>query len=388
MNERLKEVLERLGSRPSLIRMGDISDYFGEDAPYRTEDGVAFVNISGPLSNSRWSWGGTTYGDIQNQIRIAAADPGVKGILLNVNSPGGETDNAFETAAMIAAAGKAKPVWAVAATGAYSAAYLLASQASKIYLAPTSGGVGSIGVYCGHMDYSGMLDQMGIKVTLISAGEGKTAGNPWEPLTDAAKADIQSEMDRLYGAFVGGVAAGRGMNAGDVVALGARIYEGSKAAIAAGLADAPGDIETAWVDLCNEIQRGSSAGTFLGRRAAAAAKEKNGMKNEATAAAPDLEAIAEQAKKEAQANVAMINDLCALAGKPELVAGFIGAGKSSAQVRTELLKLKADAQTETDLNSGIMPGADADTAGKQKATAWNKVCASLGIRTKGQAVQA
>src|ERR1041385_7565054 len=124
--KRLEEVMNRIGSRRALIHMASVSDHFGDAAPYRIEDGIGIINICGPLSNAVWSWGGTTYGDIQNQSRIADADPNVRAILLNVNSPGGETDNAFETAAVIASL--EKPVYAVAATMAYSAAYLLASQ--------------------------------------------------------------------------------------------------------------------------------------------------------------------------------------------------------------------------------------------------------------------
>ncbi len=97
---RFDEVMQRIGTRPALIRMANVSDYFGDKAPYRIESGVALIDVSGPLSNDAWSWGGTTYGEIQDQLKIAAADPGVKGILLCVNSPGGETDNAFETAAV------------------------------------------------------------------------------------------------------------------------------------------------------------------------------------------------------------------------------------------------------------------------------------------------
>ena len=55
---------------------------------------------------------------------------------LNINSPGGETDNAFETAELVARVAAQKPVFAVADTSAFSAAYLLASQAEKIYVAP------------------------------------------------------------------------------------------------------------------------------------------------------------------------------------------------------------------------------------------------------------
>jgi ClpP class serine protease len=42
-------------------------------------------------------------------------------------------------------------VWAIAADSAFSAAYVLASPASRVYVTQT-GGVGSIGVFALHVD--------------------------------------------------------------------------------------------------------------------------------------------------------------------------------------------------------------------------------------------
>jgi signal peptide peptidase SppA len=259
---RLEEVMSRIGSRPALIHAAAAGDYYRDTAPYEIRDGVAIIDVTGPLSNAAWSWRGTTYGEIQDQVRCALEDTNVSGIVLNVDSPGGETDNAFETAAMIAKAGKQKPVYAVANTAAYSAAYLIASQADKVYCVPTSGGVGSIGVYCAHMDISEALKKDGVKVTLISAGTGKTDGNPYEPLSKTAEANMQSEIDRLYGEFVGSVADGRGMNAATIVKLGARCFAGSSAAIAAGLADKSGDMSVALADMTKKIQSAGASTRF------------------------------------------------------------------------------------------------------------------------------
>lgn len=397
MNPRLKEVMDRLGKRPSLMRMDiDVSDCFGDAAPYQIQDGIATINISGPLSNARWSWGGTTYGDIQNQINIARQDPNVKGILLNVNSPGGETDNAFETAAMIRAAGKDKPVWACAATSAYSAAYLLAAQAAKIYVTPVSGGVGSVGVYCAHMDVSEMLKQAGVNITLISAGEGKTDGTPYAPLSKDARAEIQMEIDRLYGAFLDDVATGRGMSAGSVVALGARCYDGAKAALASGLADMPGDLAATFNDLSSELRRmqyGSLA--FAGKsKAATAAKGKSMTPEEiAVKTAADIETAKVQAGKDAHDYALEVMETCALVGKPELAAGYVAAKTPMAEVRANLMKVKADAQAKTTLDSSVLlkgekSNHDGETQGKLSqqdgATGFAKAFAALGIKTKGE----
>jgi ClpP class serine protease len=399
---RLDEVMERLGSRPAMVRMEDVSQFFGDAAPYRIEDGIAMIDIVGVLSNAAWSWGGTTYGELQNQIRIACADPNVDGILFNVNSPGGETDNAFETAALIASA--EKPCWAVAGTAAYSAAYLLASQCDKLYCSPTSGGVGSMGIFLAHMDHSKALEQAGVKVTLQSAGAGKTDGNPFEPLSPAALENRQTEIDRQYGELVGAVAKGRGILPQNVVKLGARPFYGSSNAIASGLADASGDLSTAWTEMRTDIERASTgAPSFMLMRmqtSSSSVASATGNKGEvqpmtdtktvqAEAKVPppaEIEAMVSQAAQTGRAEAALIASMCAIAGKPGMVAEFLTSGKTTAQVGTELLAAKVAA--EKTLDPSVIPSAEAQAAAKiendkkqnqpeGKAKPWSEIMGKL-----------
>jgi signal peptide peptidase SppA len=145
-------------------------------------------------------------------VQAAAADPAVGAILIDVDSPGGAVSLIPETAQIVADAALAKPVVAIANTLMASAAYWLASQASEVVITP-SGMAGSIGVLAMHADNSARLEQMGVDVSLIHAGQFKAEGNPFQPLTDEARADIQAKVDEFYGMFVDGVAQGRGVAA-------------------------------------------------------------------------------------------------------------------------------------------------------------------------------
>jgi signal peptide peptidase SppA len=389
---RFDEVMERIGPRPALIHAASIPGSFGDPKPYRVEEGIAIVDIYGPLSNELWSWGGTTYGEIQNQVKLAAADPEVKGILLNINSPGGQTDNAFETAALVGESTKQKPVWAVAGTMAYSAAYLIASQADRVYCSEITGGVGSIGVFCQHMDLSGMLEQAGIKVTLISAGKGKTDGNPYEPLSDAARADIQEEIDRLYGELVGSVAKGRSILPQDIVKLGARLFDGAARAMAAGLADGPGDLETAWVDMVAEVNKPKPAPAFLTSSVASATRSTVEVNMaESVAETPKVEAaninqLVAKAREEGFSAAGEIVELCAIAGTPAKAADFIVARKSVADVRTALMAARADEQAKSAINPAVQLGKQGQDIGEVasmgKAKPWREVLGMLGHRVK------
>jgi signal peptide peptidase SppA len=153
--------------------------------------------------------GGTTFEALTAQLREAVASKDVQTIVLDVDSPGGSVAGSAEFAAEVMRARATKPVIAVAQYTMGSAAYCLASAATQIVAAP-SARVGSIGVYAIHNDLSEALKQMGVKRTFVSAGEGKVAGNPAEPLDDAARARMQATVDEAYAAFVGTVVKGRG----------------------------------------------------------------------------------------------------------------------------------------------------------------------------------
>lgn len=187
--------------------------------------------------------GGTSLDSFGRALDAAVADPEVSTILLDVNSPGGSVDLMPETVAKLREARKRKPIVAVANTMAASAAYWLASQADEIVVSP-SARVGSVGVIAAHDDESAMWESEGIKTTLIHAGKYKTEANPFEPLTDEARATIQTLVDEVYGWFVSDVAKGRGVGRKAVEAgFGQGRLVGAQAAVDAGMADRVGTLE-------------------------------------------------------------------------------------------------------------------------------------------------
>jgi signal peptide peptidase SppA len=233
---------------------------------------VAVIPVYGVIEHhSDWLmelFGGTSVDGLRESLRGALNDPDVKAIVLDIDSPGGTVAGITELAAEIREArGGAKPIIAAANAFAASAAYWLASQADELVVTP-SGQVGSIGVYAVPQDLSGMLEQMGVDVTLVSAGPHKTEGNEFEPLSDEAREALQERVDASYNQFVGDVAAGRRVSAEQVKTDfgGGRVLS-SKKALAAGMVDR---IET----LGETIQRlgKASARRRIGMAAAASAE--------------------------------------------------------------------------------------------------------------------
>lgn len=192
------------------------------------------------------SSGETSYEGIQTLVGMAARDESIKGVVLEVDSFGGEVSGAFETAAAIAALSKAKPTLAILTDFALSAGYLLASAARRIVMPPT-GAAGSIGVISAHLDMSRKLDREGVTVTLITSGAHKAEGHPALPLADSTRSEMQARVDRAREMFVSAVGAQRGrrLTRDAAFATEARVYHGADA-VAAGLVDGIIDSSTAF----------------------------------------------------------------------------------------------------------------------------------------------
>jgi hypothetical protein len=72
---------------------------------------------------------------------------------------------------------------------------------------------GSIGVVAVHQEMSKMLKDIGITATVIRSGKYKALGNPLEPLSEEAKAEMKGQVDYLSNIFDQHVADQRGTTA-------------------------------------------------------------------------------------------------------------------------------------------------------------------------------
>lgn len=193
------------------------------------------VGIIGVLGQSDW-FADTDYSEVRANIKRALADPSVRTIDLVIDSPGGSVLGLPETADAIHAAGKVKPVRAFVSGIAASAAYWLASQASTVTLTP-SGEVGSVGVLDIHADVSAALDNAGVRLTAVTAGEHKVERAPFTPLTDEAKAHMQAGVNAWYGDFLSAIRRGRGARVSAASNYGGGRMLSSRDALAAGMVD-------------------------------------------------------------------------------------------------------------------------------------------------------
>ena len=157
---------------------------------------------------------------------------------------------------------------AVANHLAASAAYWIATAADELVVSP-SAEVGSIGVFAAHEDMSAALEKEGVKVSLISEGKYKTEANPYEPLSEEARAAVQSRVSEYYDAFVKAVARNRGVKAADVRGgFGEGRTVGARQAVQLGMADRVATLDETIARLQKGAPRGraASADTDFRRR--------------------------------------------------------------------------------------------------------------------------
>lgn len=360
MTTRRNEVLRLFGAKPLLIEAAKLDAAYAARRPYALEGGVAVIDIAGVLANEPSLFDAivycaTAYGQILDEVEQAVSDPEVRGILLRVNSPGGDSDGAFETADALARLGKQKPLWAVADNSMFSAAYLLASSAARIYVPEYTGGAGSIGVYAQHLDWSEYNRKLGVKVTYIAEGEGKTDGNPDEPLSESARATLESEVARLYGLFVAAITARRHLTEDTVRSLGAALKYGPDA-VTAGLADRSGTFRDALSDLIAATRK---SGAVASMNISTKPGGNHNMTEETVRVANseppiDVEAIRGEARRQGYAEAREIVELCALARMPNRALGLLARNAGLAEVRRQLLGALV-AEDATEIRSHVTP---------------------------------
>lgn len=317
--------------------------------PYEvTPDGIAIIPIEGTLVHKSYGMdavsGMRSYVEIQQEVEDAATDPAVKGILLDVDSPGGEVAGVFELADTIHAARSAKPIVAVANSNALSAAYLLASAAQRVYVGQSSS-LGSIGVIVSHLDATGSDEKLGLKYTIVHAGARKADFNPHAPLSDDARATIEAEVNRTYGMLVAAVARNRGLPEASIRETEAARYFGGDA-VNARLADRMGTRQDALADL-----RQAVAGSAISNRQGGRKSMQDEILHEQ---ARDVEAIRAEARTHGYADAREIVELCALAGMPGKAAGLLAKAATPSDARQFLMEARAT-EDAAEIRSHVMP---------------------------------
>jgi ClpP class serine protease len=234
-----------------------VSEQDAYPAGYDVIAGIGVISIEGTLLQKtgmlRPFWGFTGYDGIRANFVDALSNPAVKAIVLEVNSGGGEVSGCFDLADTIYNARGVKPIFAICADQAYSAAYALASAADYITV-PRTGGVGSVGIISMITDFSKAIADSGLKIFFVHFGADKAAETRavYEGVEPELLARIQTDVDMMGQLFAETVARNRGIPQTAVLATQADYYLGDKG-VKVGFADAVMSPEDAFAAVLGSI---------------------------------------------------------------------------------------------------------------------------------------
>lgn len=171
---------------------------------------------------------------IVDKIEEANADSSVKGIVLEINSPGGTV---MGSKVIVDALKKVdKPVVAVITESGTSGAYWVASQADYI-VADQLSIVGSIGVLGSYLEFGGLLEDYNVTYQRLVTGKYKDISSPYREMSAEEEKLILERLQGIHDYFVADVAQGRHMQVADVEKLANGLFYLGQDSVELGLVD-------------------------------------------------------------------------------------------------------------------------------------------------------
>jgi len=158
-----------------------------------------------PLLDMRFAGGRT----IVEAINRAAADSSVRAIVLRIDSPGGSALASDQIWRALWRARQIKPVVASMESVAASGGYYIASAAQHIVASPATL-TGSIGIFYGKADVSGLIRRLGVDTETLQRGARADADSLFRPFTPEEMRMLRAKMHHFYNIFLRKVARGRG----------------------------------------------------------------------------------------------------------------------------------------------------------------------------------
>lgn len=230
--------------QPPSCNVADVTLY-GTVAYYPNENSGASTGADGSGTLDQ-----TAAEGVRQEIENAEADPSIKAILFQVDSPGGDPVAGEEIADALKQA--AKPTVAFVADLGDSAAYWAMTGAQTIFASADSE-VGDIGVTQSYLQSTQQNADNGLQFVSLTAGQYKDMGNPDSPLTPAERTILQNNIDITYRTFIDQVAANRNLTVASVTALADGSPILGQNALADGLIDHIGSIYDAEDYLAKKI---------------------------------------------------------------------------------------------------------------------------------------
>ncbi|WP_300909183.1 S49 family peptidase [uncultured Desulfovibrio sp.] len=216
-----------------------------EGGTIHMRDGIAILSIMGPIFPRADFFtnisGATSIETLALRFGEALAAPDVKGIVLHIDSPGGQITGVHEFAEQVFAARSVKPVVAYISGAGASAAYWIASAAGRV-VADATAVLGSIGVVAAWTDEREARRSRGL--TDYEVVSSQSPNKRLDPASAEGRDALQRLLDATADIFIADVARNRGCDEARVTE---RFGRGgvmlAAEAVRAGMADAVGSLE-------------------------------------------------------------------------------------------------------------------------------------------------
>lgn len=232
-DDELERATRELVGRP--ISYSEYSDETPAPSTFPARDKIAVLYLEGDIVDGRSQHiplvdvkllGSYS---VQEQIKHLREDPGIRAVVLRIESPGGSSlasDVMWRELSLLA---KTKPLIVSMGTVAASGGYYVASASKDIYALPLTI-TGSIGVFYGKADLSGLLDKIGVTVDTYRTAPRADAESMFRPFTSEERAELEHKVDQFYDTFLTRVSTGRGMSKADIDAVGrGKVWTGQQA---------------------------------------------------------------------------------------------------------------------------------------------------------------
>ncbi|GHG77803.1 signal peptide peptidase SppA [Comamonas sp. JC664] len=205
--------------------------------PVKRAPRLAVVPVSGMIVPGKGGGGRMATTDtVVKALRAAGRDKRSKAVVIYINSPGGTPLASEQMLEAVQRVARKKPVIAYMDRVCASAGYMVAVGAKEIWSSPHAM-VGSIGVFAGKFEVSGLMEKLGVHRTTLARGENAAIFSSSRGFSPHEKETLEAEVEEMYQAFLDIVAKGRGRTKEEIHQLAeGRVYSGVRGK-AVGLVD-------------------------------------------------------------------------------------------------------------------------------------------------------
>lgn len=245
--EQVFSKLEMASGKLTKLRAADYARTLGDTLGSPKGAKIAYLAAQGDITrgntNDRGD-SGITVGAMTKMLRDVRNDDSIKGVILRVDSPGGESIASDEILHEAKLLSQKKPTVISMSDLAASGGYYIAMTGDPVVAYPNTE-TGSIGVFFGKVNLHGLYDKVGVNKEIMKRGHFADIDTDYQPLNDEQRAKLRTEIEGNYHRFVQLVSEGRKRKFDDIEPLAqGRVWTGSQGK-QNGLVDELGGIDRA-----------------------------------------------------------------------------------------------------------------------------------------------